>query len=365
MVTARRAVPRKRSRGAWILLTGSLVACAALGIALVVGLASGRPTTVAKSAASPSAAPVSTAGTTPGAEASSTVAADLNLTVMSFNILTSDPIIFGRNPAVPRAELAFAARAPGIAAQVTAADPDVVALQENFGDPYPYDLLRTRLAAYEWVNPSRQVTILARKSRFTVITSGYRDLNQTEKGFLSWARLRDGTTGRAFWVFDVHLRAGSTRANARVRSTETDRVRALMLKLNPGLAEPVVLMGDLNTLSRERRTLYRDPIVKLTAGGLVDAATVAAEDSSTVPGADSFHGFKATVKGRSYVKVVPRTGVRLDFIFVPKQTDVLSFGVDTGPTVVRAVVAGERVYRWKGVVPSDHSPVVAEIILKR
>jgi endonuclease/exonuclease/phosphatase family metal-dependent hydrolase len=338
-------------------LAGSLVGGLLLTVALIAGLATGRPATATIVAAS---SPVPR----PPTAATPTAVPDLPLIVMSFNILTSDPIIFGRNPAVPRAELAFAARAPGIAKQITTADPDVVALQENFGDPYPYDLLRSRLADYEWVNPSKQVTILVRRSRFTVAARGYRDLHRSEKGFLSWAKLQDVASGRSFWVFDVHLRAGGTKANALVRSAEIDTVREVMLKANPGLTEPVILMGDLNTLSSERRTLYRDPVTKVTSGGLVDAATAAREDSSTVPGADSFHGFKATVKGRSYVKVVPRTGVRLDFIFVQKRTDVLSFGVRTGPTVVRANVAGERVYRWQGVVPSDHSPVVAEIALK-
>jgi hypothetical protein len=69
---------------------------------------------------------------------------------MSFNILTSDPVIFARNPRVPRTELVISARAPQIVRMIQAADPDLVALQENFGDPVPYDLLRERLPGYAW-----------------------------------------------------------------------------------------------------------------------------------------------------------------------------------------------------------------------
>ena len=119
----------------------------------------------------------------------------MSLRLMSFNILTSDPVIFTRNPRVPHDELVFSARAPRIASMIQTADPDVVALQENFGDPMPYDFLRGRLPGYAWVKPAEQVSLLVRASRFRVQETGYRDLHRTEKGFLSWARVRDATTG--------------------------------------------------------------------------------------------------------------------------------------------------------------------------
>jgi hypothetical protein len=96
----------------------------------------------------------------------------MGLRLMSFNILTSDPVIFTRNPRVPHDELVFSARAPQIASMVRSADPDLVALQENFGDPVPYDLLRDRLPGYAWVKPAEQVSILVRESRFTVEETG-------------------------------------------------------------------------------------------------------------------------------------------------------------------------------------------------
>jgi len=284
-----------------------------------------------------------------------------HLRLMSFNILTSDPVIFARNPRVPHDELVFSARAPGIARMIQTADPDLVALQENFGDPVPYDLLRDRLPGYAWVKPAEQVSILVRESRFTVEETGYRDLHETQKGFLSWARLRDVDTGGDLWVFDVHLRAGRGRAEARIRSAEVVTLRAIIAGLNPGNALPAIVMGDLNTSSTEKRPLFRDPVVKLRSDGLVDAATVAWKNTSNVPKADTPHGFEARVGRKTYRKAVRRTGLRFDFIFVPKAWRVASFAVVTGPTVARTVVGGHRMYRWVGVVPSDHSPVVADI----
>ncbi len=286
-----------------------------------------------------------------------------NLRLMSFNILTSDPVIFSRNPRVPHDELVFSARAPQIASMIQTADPDLVALQENFGDPVPYDLLRERLPGYAWVKPDEQVSILVRESRFTVEETGYRDLHATEKGFLSWARVRDVNTGGDLWVFDVHLRAGRSRAEAKIRSAEVATLRAIITGLNPGNALPAIVMGDLNTSSTEKRKVFRDPVVKLRGDGLVDAATVAVKNASNVQKADTPHGFDARVGGRTYLKVVRRAGLRFDFILVPKAWQVATFAVVTGPTVERKVIRGHRVFRWVGIVPSDHSPVVADIQL--
>ena len=288
-----------------------------------------------------------------------------SLRLMSFNILTSDPVTFARNPGVPHDELAFSARAPQIARMIQTADPDLVGLQENFGDPVPYDLLRDRLPGYAWVKPDEQVSILVRESRFTVEEPGYRDLHKTQKGFLSWARVRDVNTGADLWVFDVHLRAGRSRAEAKIRSAEVATLAAIIAGLNPGAALPTIVMGDLNTSSTEKRQVFRDPVAKLRSYGLVDAATVAVKDISNVANADTPHGFDARIGGRTYLKVVRRTGLRFDFVFVPEASHVASFAVVTGPTVEHKVVRGHRVYRWVGVVPSDHSPVVADIELPR
>ncbi len=292
-------------------------------------------------------------------------APSVGLRLMSFNILTSDPVIFTRNPHVPHEELVFSARAPQIARMIQTTDPDLVALQENFGDPVPYGLLRDRLPGYAWVKPDEQVSILVRESRFTVEETGYRDLHRTQKGFLSWVRVLDGNTGGDLWVFDVHLRAGQGRADARIRSAEVVTLRAIIAGLNPGNALPAIVMGDLNTSSTEKRTLFRDPVVTLRGDGLVDAATVAVKDTSNVQLADTPHGFDARVGRKTYRKVVRRTGLRFDFIFVPKAWHVASFAVVTGPAVERKMVSGHRVYRWVGVVPSDHSPVVADVELAR
>lgn len=361
---ARRALPRRRGNLARtvLLFTGVLLA-AILVAAIAIWPALKDQAASAVATPARAASPASTPSPGPTAGIASSPAPATRLRLMSYNILTSDPVIYGRNPHIPRRELAFPARVPGIVAQIASADPDIIAIQENFGDPHPYDLLRRRLDDYAWVRPEEQVSILVRRARFTVLESGYRRLHKTEKGFLSWAKVQDRSTGQLLWVFDVHLRAGSSRAEALIRSAETDTVRAQLLKLNPGMAEPVVLMGDLNAAATEKRAIYADPVVKLNGGGLVDAARIASVDISNVPKADSVHGFRATLGGRSYPKVVPQTGKRFDFVFVPKDARVFSFGVLTGPEVVREKLGSRRVYRWHGIVPSDHSPVVADLEL--
>jgi endonuclease/exonuclease/phosphatase family metal-dependent hydrolase len=285
----------------------------------------------------------------------------LNVRVMSFNILASAPVAGTPQPQIPSSELALEARAPRIADQINRASADVVALQENAGDPLPYEFLRRQLPAFAWVQPDTQVPILVRTERLDVTVAGHIDLDPGAKGFLAWARVRERGTGQQLWVFNVQLRDEDTRDAALTRSTEVQRVRQQVLDLNPGLAEHFVVLGDLSADAAEGRPLYRDVLFTLSRMGLVDAAKVAVADASNVLNAGSVHGFDATIDGRRYPKVVLRDGRRTDFVLVRNGTTVRSFAVTTGPETDTVTIAGKKFARWKGVMASDHSPVSADI----
>ena len=301
----------------------------------------------------------------------------IGLTVMTYNTLT------GRNDcagckALKRAglgdELRLSRRMPVVAEKVRLADPDLIGFQENEGpDPRPQIHLAKLLPDYTWVNPDATIPIAVRSSRFTVAESGVDVLepeplaciarDKTDGRYVSWARLYDADTGRDFWLFNTHLHPFDTAACAKLRDENVRLLAELVAAKNPDGELPQLVIGDFNAFGDEDRAGFTGHLTTLASLGMADAATVAERDSSDVPGADSAGWMRATVKGRSEVKVVRTDGRYVDFIWVPKGTAVEEWGIWSGPGIEYRTIRGVEVPVWSGVMGSDHSPVVARLRL--
>lgn len=296
----------------------------------------------------------------------------LSLTLATYNVLggTPPPEWF---PQIEPAELDPAVREPATVALIEQLDADVIGLQEYRPEGEPGARMAADLSRYTWVAPDSgdpeavAVPILYRSSRFDCQASGSERVAAIgEDGsmldrYVNWVELQDRDSGRRFFVFNYHAHPWQTEEFAALRSTSISRLVELVERVNPGHAEPFAILGDFNAGSKEAQPVYRDHLRKLGRAGLADAAAIAAEDRSNVPRANSLNRMSAKVRGEPVGKVVRRTGQHIDYIWVPKGTEVPGWATVTGPAVTWRRIRGEKVPVWTGVVPSDHSPVVAEL----
>jgi len=296
---------------------------------------------------------------------------------MSYNVLGGVP----PNdwfPLIDPAELDPMAREPGIVAKIRHVNPDIAGLQEFRPElPSGQQMMRD-LADYTWLQPDVPspepvaIPLLWRTSRFDRVDSGFEKITSAADGcsgtlerYASWAKLRDKDTGRTIVAVNAHLCPFQTAQSAAVRSASIDRVVALIDRIDPGLSTPFVLTGDFNTPSTENRPIFRDPSAKLVAAGLVDTKNAAAKDVSDVPRAGSYNGMQASVHGTDRAKAIRRTDRHMDYVWTPKHAQVATWATVSGPGVAWRTIAGTKVPVWTGVIPSDHSPVVAKVTFPR
>ncbi|PKQ24527.1 MAG: hypothetical protein CVT65_02580 [Actinobacteria bacterium HGW-Actinobacteria-5] len=290
----------------------------------------------------------------------------MSLRAMTYNVL-GGPVPDDWFPLIARDELTPMARAPGMVAKVELADPDVVGLQEFVNGSESATWIEQHLPGYTWLPGPDNHAIALRTSRFAVAASGSERVNTAgEQGaildrYVDWVRVRDRGSGRTALVLNLHAHAWQSPQLAATRSLAIDRLVDLFGRLDPGLHEPLVLLGDFNARDDETRPVYRDHLDKLVAAGLVDARRVAEKDASDVPRASSLQQMTARVAGVEVAKVVRRTDRRIDYVWVPKGTTVRAWAVLSGPGVGWQRVRGLRVPTWTGIVPSDHSPVFADL----
>jgi len=179
--------------------------------------------------------------------------------------------------------------------------------------------------------------IFYRKSRFTLLGKGDFWLSETPdrpslgwdarccKRIASWARLRDRSSARTFYVFSVHFDHEGEVA----RRNSADLMLRKIAEITHG--EPVICVGDFNS------TPDTVQIQKMSAT-LRDASRV----SKAPP-----YGPTATYNG-FHIDKAPTD--RIDYIFVDQRFDVLKYAVLTDSV--------------EGRYPSDHDPVVARVVLK-
>ena len=282
--------------------------------------------------------------------------------VMTFNLLT--PNLTGADFRAPviDSEVRLSSRVPVMARWIRDANPDIIGLQENEADPprrLPLTLLAPLLPEYEVIRPRLNVPLLVRRKAFAVTSSGALDITQGRLSrHVAWYRVRHRRTGQELLVANTHLDPLQKAHRASQRAVEATEVAALLTKVNPGGALPVVLLGDLNVRADETRSRFVAPLTTLAGAGLKDAADIAALDVSRVPGAASLNSFGAAVDGRWTYRAIRTDGYRYDYVLVSRGIPVRTWQVVTGPGV--RTIHG-RPFFADGPVPSDHCPVQAEL----
>lgn len=297
----------------------------------------------------------------------------LKLAVMTYNVLGGTPPSEWF-PQIDPAELDPMVREPATVALIEHVDADVIGLQEYRPEEDSGAKLIADLDQYTWVSPGPQagpeavsVPILYRTGRFDCLATGHEKVTSVDDPgsmldrYVNWVRLLDHESGRTFFVFNYHAHPWQTTEFAALRSAAIDHLIEVVKQVNPGFAEPFAITGDFNARSRETRPGYRDHLRKLPKEGIVDTATLAAKDTSDIPRAASMNKMSAKVAGEYVGKVVRRNGSHIDYVWVPEGTKVRSWATVTGPDVTWRRIRGEKVPVWTGVVPSDHSPVVARL----
>lgn len=313
-----------------------------------------------------------TSPTTPSPEATASNE-PLELKVMTYNVLGGMPPARWF-PLIDIAELDPMVRLPATVELMEHIDADVIGLQEYRPNRESGVRMVADLDGYTWVSPDASagreavaIPILYRTDRFEAVASGNKKVTTARENgawidrFVNWVELRDLRSGRQFFIFNYHGHHRQTETLAAVRSAAISSMIELVESVNPGFAQPFAIVGDFNSGSKETRPGFYDHFLKLGERGIVDAATIAEEDASDVPEAASLHKMSAKVDGKDVAKVVRRNGVHIDYVWVPEDAEVRSWATVSGPNVEWRKVRGERVPVWTGIIPSDHSPVVADI----
>jgi len=261
------------------------------------------------------------------------------LTVMSFNIRYGTA-----NDGVNRWEN----RREALFALMRAENADLVGLQEALYSQIQEILVAVPGFAVAGVGRDDGRTkgefsaILFRTNRFTLSNAGTFWFSDTPEvvastswgntitRICSWARLVD-RDGRAFWHYNVHLDHISQ--PSRERSTEL-LARRIASVAHRG--EPAIVTGDLNV--GESNPAVAALVGSPSAPGVfVDTFRVLHPDTRDV---GTFTGFDAT----------SIAGDKIDYVFVPRGTEVLS------AAIVRTAANGRS--------PSDHFPVTARFRLR-
>jgi endonuclease/exonuclease/phosphatase family metal-dependent hydrolase len=272
---------------------------------------------------------------------------DVMLQAMSFNIRYGTAHD-GENRWEKRKELVFEV--------LRQQQPDAAGLQEALR--FQIDQIRQALPVYQEIGVGRDdgkekgeySVILYRQDRFqaeesgtfwfsdTPEVAGSRHWGNSNVRICSWVRLIEKKSGRAFYIYNLHLDHQSQPSREKSVQLLAQRIRE---RKHP---DPVIVMGDFNAEEDNPAVLYLQGSHAFAGeagnpGGnpvpLVDSFRLLHPEVSK---AGTFHGFE----GRN-------EGGKIDYIFV--SPDV--------PVQKAEIVSMQKDGRY----PSDHFPVTAQIIL--
>lgn len=256
-----------------------------------------------------------------------------SLNVMSFNIRYNNPSD-GVN--------AWPHRKDRVASTVRFHEVDAVGMQEVLVGQL-HDL-EPRLPGYAWIGVGRDdgeqagefSPIFYRTDRLEVLDHGTFWLSETPDvpgstgwdaalpRIVTWARFRDRRTDGTFVHFNTHFDHRGVQARRESARLLVQRVASI------AGGRPVVVTGDFNV------TPDTDAYATLTRS-LQDAARRV----------EAPHGPPGTYSG---FRVREAPGRRIDYIFAKNGVEVRRFGTLTD--------------QWRGRYPSDHLPVLAEVVVE-
>jgi endonuclease/exonuclease/phosphatase family metal-dependent hydrolase len=249
--------------------------------------------------------------------------------------------------AAPRdEEPSWARRRDAVASMIRFHNPDVVGVQEAL--PGMLADLDARLAGYDWIGTARNAEAdehcalfydadrLAPDEHDTFWLSerptvpGSKSWGAAYPRVATWLALPRPGEAPPLYVFNTHFdheSAAARRESARVLRKQIDRIAG---------TAPTALVGDLNAApdSAPYRRLTNDTAPHPLRDALHETALPHHGPVET------FNGFENTVQPNG----------RIDYIFV------------RGPLAVRR--HGTLTDRWDGHFPSDHCPVLAELVLR-
>lgn len=220
-------------------------------------------------------------------------------------------------------------------------NPDLIGLQE--AEQFQIKDLIKMLDDYEFYGVGREdgkekgesAAILYRKNRFVPLSKKTLWLSETpemvSKGWdaalnrtVTILKLKDLKSSREFYLFNTHFDHLGEKArteSSRLIINETN-------KFSNNL--PVILTGDFNYTSKSDG-------YKIITRTLSDANFVSPKSTG---GNISFNGFGKEIEPDN----------KIDFIFVNNQIEVLTHTIDTTT--------------FNGLYPSDHYPIISDVILK-
>jgi endonuclease/exonuclease/phosphatase family metal-dependent hydrolase len=265
------------------------------------------------------------------------------MNVMTFNIRYNEPRD-GLDAWPNRKDMA--------ASMIRFHEADLVGLQEALAGQIAD--LAERLPGFAWIGVGRDdgaqkgeyAAIFYRSERFQLLDSGHFWLSATPEiagslgwdashvRIVTWGRFRDRRSGREFCHFNTHFDHRGERAREMSSRLVLERVTAIAKEL------PVVLTGDFNFPPSS--PCYA---ILVQAGGAAPDR-VRLRDTRTASrltphGPDwSWHGFTG----------LGEPGGIIDYIFVSDPVEVPRYGILSD--------------NWSGRYPSDHLPVLAELVIR-
>ena len=262
--------------------------------------------------------------------------------VMTYNIRYDNSTILSLDPN------RWAMRKDSIANLIKSYDADIIGIQEGFS--WQVDDLANRLSGWKWYGIGREdgkmkgefTAIFYKPTLFDVIDKGTFWLSPTpeqpSKGWdaseyriASWMILNHKPSGKAFFLLNTHLdHRGQTARN------ESMKLILNRLKdLTKGL--PIIVMGDFNTRNTESMT---------STPYLPENPDTILRDSRSIS-LNEPEGPLETFNGGGNFSIEPPLYSRIDFIFVDKKIEILTYRVLTDSQ--------------NGYYFSDHLPLLVEI----
>lgn len=236
----------------------------------------------------------------------------------------------------------WTSRYPVIAALVQFHDFDIFGTQE--GLRHQIDTLAANLPAYAWYGLGRDdgqakgehSAIFYKKDKYKVLSKGDFWLSETPEKpgpgwdarlnrICSWLQLQDNKSKKKFYVFNVHYDHQGVKARQESSKLILEKIKSI------AGTNPVLLTGDFN--GDHKSEWYQ---LLANSGTLSDTYRLVKTPYATN---GSFNSFRT-----------PSSSSIIDHIFVTKQFTVKKWGILTDS--------------YYGKFPSDHFPVVAEVMLK-